>query len=99
MARQSVGNIMGMQNNPLVKENEIVLAGNICKKNWFGRVQIRFFELYRYGELKYYKDMKEYKGSITLGPNTKVSKIAKTTIKVFCEKKKKEYILMQPDST
>jgi len=49
--------------------------------------------------MKYYKDIKEYKGSITLGPNTKVAKIAKTTIKVYCEKKRKEYILLQPDST
>ena len=49
--------------------------------------------------MKYYKDMKDYKGSITMGPETKLIKIAKTTIKIFCEVKKKEYILMQPDST
>jgi hypothetical protein len=49
--------------------------------------------------MKYYKDMKDYKGSITLGPKTKVMKIAKTTIKLMCDKKKKEYILIQPDST
>jgi hypothetical protein len=49
--------------------------------------------------MKYYKDITEYKGSITMGPDTKVSKIAKTTIKVYCEKKKKDYILLQPDST
>ena len=34
-----------------------------------------------------------------MGPETKLIKIAKTTIKIFCEVKKKEYILMQPDST
>lgn len=70
--RQSVGNILGMAGNPLVDHNAVVLQGNICKRNWFGAVQVRFFELYRYGEIKYYKDIKEYKGSITLGPNTKV---------------------------
>jgi len=38
--------------------------------------------------------MKDFKGSIMLGPNSKIPKIAKTTIKVFCENKKKDYILI-----
>lgn len=75
------------------------MRGKLCKKNWYGNKQLRFFELYRYGELKYYKDLKDYKGSITLGPNSKVIKIAKTTIKMFCEKKQKDYILVQPESS
>lgn len=68
-------------------ENEVVMRGQLCKKNWYGNKQIRFFELYRYGELKYYKDIKDYKGSITMSHATKVIKVAKTTIKVFCSKK------------
>ena len=98
--RQSLNNIRGMGNgfNPLADENAIIFKGNLCKKNWYGNKQLRFFELYRYGELKYYKDMKDYKGSITLGPDSRVLKMNRTTIKVFCEKKQKDYILVQPDS-
>jgi hypothetical protein len=74
------------------------MKGQLCKKNWYGNKQIRFFELYRYGEIKYYKDMKDFKGSITINHATKVIKVAKTTIKVYCSKKNKEYTIMQPDS-
>ena len=96
--RYSVGNVDGMSSNPLMHENEVVMRGNLCKKNWYGNKQVRFFEIYRYGELKYYKDFKDYKGSITLGPDSKIIKNGRTTVKVFCEKKKKDYILMQPES-
>jgi hypothetical protein len=75
------------------------MTGNLCKKNWYGNKQVRYFELYRNGEMKYYKDVKDYKGSITLSHSSKVIKIAKTTIKVQCSKKLKDYILMQPDSS
>jgi len=94
--RQSLNNIRGMGNgfNPLADENAVVFKGNLCKKNWYGNKQLRFFELYRYGELKYYKDMKDYKGSITLGPDSRVLKMNRTTIKVYCEKKQKDYILV-----
>lgn len=85
--------------NNLNNENKVQIKGQLCKKNWYGNKQIRFFELYHYGELKYYKDMKDYKGSITLSANSKITKVAKTTIKVRCERKDKDYILMQPDSS
>lgn len=95
LKRQSLMNVgMGMDFNPLFEQNKVILKGNLVKKNWYGSKQIRFFELYQYGELKYYKDMKDYKGSITLGPNTKIRKTQKTTINIFCEKKKKEYVLI-----
>jgi hypothetical protein len=98
LTRLSVGNVDGMLANPLAHENEVVMRGNLCKKNWYGNKQVRFFEMYRYGELKYYKDLKDYKGSITLGPESKIIKTAKTTVKIFCEKKQKDYVLMQPES-
>ena len=85
--RQSLNNVVNNPLNPLMKENEVVIKGQLCKRNWYGNKQIRFFELYRYGEIKYYKDMKDYKGSITINAQTKVVKVAKTTIKVFCARK------------
>jgi hypothetical protein len=39
LARYSVGqNVMAMKNNPIANENAVVLVGNLCKKNWFGKV-------------------------------------------------------------
>ena len=92
-------NVAGMISNPLAQENRVIIKGQLCKKNWYGNKQMRFFELYQYGELKYYKDMKDYKGSITLSGGSKVVKVAKTTIKVYCTRKEKEYTLIQPDSS
>jgi len=97
--RISMMNVGAMNLNDLGVETQVVLKGQLCKKNWYGNKQIRFFELYRYGELKYFKDMKDYKGSIFLSKDSKITKVAKTTIKVFCIKKEKEYMLIQPDSS
>lgn len=78
--------------------NNCIYKGNLLKKNWYGNKQLRFFELYKFGELKYFNKDYEYKGSITLGPNTKIKKIGRTTISIFCETKKRDYILIQPES-
>jgi len=66
---------------------QCVFKGNLIKKNWYNSKQLRFFELYNTGELKYYKDMKDYKGSITLDGTSKIFKVAKTTLEIFCIKK------------
>jgi hypothetical protein len=97
--RFSTTNVAGMESNPLADENKLMIKGNLCKKNWYGNKQIRCFELYKYGEIKYFKDMKDYKGSININAQTKVVKVAKTTIKIFCSKKQKEYTILQPDSS
>ena len=36
--RPSLGNVFGMSGNPLADENAVVLHGNLCKKNWYGRI-------------------------------------------------------------
>ena len=66
---------------------QIVLKGNLIKKNWYANKQLRFFELYNNGELKYYKDMKDYKGSISIDGTSRILKTAKTTVEIFCTKK------------
>ena len=38
------------------------------------------------------------KGSIMIGPDTKIRRSARTTLTIYCEKKKRDYILMQPQS-
>ena len=85
--------------NQLGNGDEIIAKGSLVKKNWYGNKQVRFFELHNNGELKYYADKRDFKGSIQLGPSSKVRKTAKTTITLTCEKKKKEYVLIQPDTT
>lgn len=82
-----------------VQGNRCLWKGNLCKKNWYGNKQIRFFELYSDGEIKYYKDEKEYKGTITIGPSSKIIKEGKSTLLIDCIVKKKQYTIMQPDST
>lgn len=78
---------------------DIVSKGYLVKKNWYGNKQLRFFELHTNGELKYYAEKREFKGCINIGPNSKIRKTAKTTVTLTCENKKKEYILLQPDSS
>ena len=82
-----------------VDSKQLVLKGNLLKINWYGSKQLRFFELFGNGELKYYQDMKDFKGCIMLGGSSKIRKTKKTTINLYCEKKKKEYTLQQPDSS
>uniref|UniRef100_A0A7S3CM07 Uncharacterized protein n=1 Tax=Strombidium rassoulzadegani TaxID=1082188 RepID=A0A7S3CM07_9SPIT len=80
-------------------ENKLILKGNLLKQNWYSKKQLRFFELYSNGQLKYYQDMKDFKGCIVLGPESKIRKTKKTTICLVCQRKNKEYTLIQPDSS
>lgn len=87
-----------MERGTTIDKNKIILKGNLLKKNRWLKKQLRFFILYQNGELMYYKDITDFKGSIKVGPNSKVRKTAKTTISMTCERKGKEYILMQPEA-
>ena len=82
-----------------IDKNKIILKGNLLKKNRYWKKQLRFFILYQSGELMYYKDMTDFKGSIKVGPTSKVRKTAKTTVSLTCERKGKEYVLMQPEAS
>lgn len=93
------GSIASMPQRPSIEKNKIVIKGNLIKKNRFLNKQLRFFVLYQSGELMYYKDMTEFKGSIKVGPTSKVRKTDKKTVCMTCERKGKEYILMQPDNS
>jgi hypothetical protein len=48
--------------------------------------------------LKYYKDIKDYKGSINLDHKSVITKVGRNTIKLTCVKKEKEYTLLQAQS-
>ena len=74
-----------------IDENKVVLKGNLCKKNRWMVNQVRFFMLYENGDLRYYKDQHEYKGTIKVGLSSKPRKVDKVTILLTCEVKKKEY--------
>lgn len=56
---------------------------------------MRFFKLYPNGELKYFKDVKKYKGKITLMKSTKVLKTGKHQIELPL--KNKTYVLIEMD--
>ena len=55
--------------------------------------------LYESGDLMYYKDKSEYKGTIKIGLKSKPRKAKKTELIMTCENKGKEYSLIQPDCT
>ena len=38
----------------------IILKGHLVKKNWYGCKQLRFFELYENGLIKYYTPIKDF---------------------------------------
>ena len=50
--------------------------------------------LYESGDLMYYKDKSEYKGTIKIGPKSKPRKAKKTELIMTCENKGKEYSLI-----
>ena len=65
MKRQSMMTTTGETYAELLSDQvKVVFKGHLQKKNWYGNKQLRFFVLYNDGEIKYYKDMKDYKGSI-----------------------------------
>ena len=98
-----MGGANGVSFNPLADENAVVLKGHLCKKNWYGAEQKRFFELYQYGELKYFKDTDsgfEYKGSITVTKDSpQVKKEGKGSMNIYCMNKKKDYLILQGDNS
>jgi hypothetical protein len=44
--------------------------------------------------MKYFTKDFDSKGSILIGSDTKIRKSARTTLTIYCEKKKRDYILM-----
>ncbi len=56
---------------------------------------MRYFVLFQNGELKYHKDVKKYKGKITLSKSTKVLKTAKNQLELPLNDK--TYILLELD--
>lgn len=62
----------------------VVLKGHLLKKNWYMNKQLRYFVLYSHGEIKYYKDEIEPKGTIVLGPNSYIRKTARNEITLYC---------------
>ena len=49
--------------------------------------------------MRYYKDITDYKGTIVIGGATNVRKTGRAQITLNCERKNKEYVLIQPDTS
>ena len=62
--------------------SNLICKGFMLKKNRWFQKQVRYFHLYQNGELKYYKDLKKYKGKITLAKNTRVLKTGKNQMEI-----------------
>lgn len=60
----------------------VVCRGYLLKKNRWFQKQIRYFHLYSNGELKYFKDVKKYKGKITLSEGTRILKTGKNQMEI-----------------
>ena len=87
-------NLLDVDEGNTIEPLRVVHKGNLCKKNWYGNKQLRFFELYSDGELKYYKDITEFKGSIKITPSSKIIKEGKSTLLIDDMAKKKQYVIM-----
>ena len=73
----------------------VVCKGFLLKKNrWFNK-QLRFFNLYENGELRYYKDFYNFKGKIILTKDTKVLKTGKKQLEIPTNKK--TFILVESE--
>lgn len=76
-------------------EKGCVLRGHLAKKNWVGQKQLRFFELYKTGQLKYFKDITDHKGTILIGKTSNLRKTGRNEITFLSlGKKDKEYVLV-----
>jgi hypothetical protein len=75
--------------------SQLACKGYLLKKNRWFQKQVRYFHLYSNGELKYFKDVKKYKGKITLGKNTRVLKTAKNQMEIPTSDK--TYIFVELD--
>ena len=71
------------------------------KRNWLGKEQLRYFELYSSGQIKYYeskKNEREYKDSAYIDENT-IIQFAKNQIKFASAKKnRQDYVLVAINS-
>jgi hypothetical protein len=73
---------------------DIVCRGYLKKKNRWFQQQLRYFQLNKKGDLRYYKDYRP-KGKITLAKDTKVLKTAKNQIEI--PGPNKTYVLVEVD--
>eukprot|EP00347_Sterkiella_histriomuscorum_P019665 403340754 len=73
---------------------DIVCRGYLLKKNRWFQKQCRFFQLFKNGDLKYFKDYK-YKGKITLTKDTKILKAGRNSIDI--PQAEKTYTLIEVD--
>ena len=61
---------------------QIVYEGILIKVNRFYMRQVRHFVLYSSGEVKYFKNLTEYKGQFWLTKDTKVSKTKRSSFEI-----------------
>lgn len=74
--------------------DDVVCRGYLLKKNrWFSK-QLRFFQLLKNGDLKYFKDFK-YKGKLTLTKDTRVVKTGRNLFEI--PQRDKVYTLIEID--
>lgn len=73
---------------------DVVCRGYLLKKNRWFRHQLRFFQLFKNGNLEYFKDFK-YKGKMTIQKTTKIIKASRNSIEI--PQADKTYVLIEVD--
>jgi len=77
----------------------LVIKGTLLKENWYRNKQLRYIELYNYGEIKYFSieknGAKTNRGSILICGCDEV-KLVQKTIHIKCIKKGRTYYLIEP---
>uniref|UniRef100_A0A7S3CKA0 PH domain-containing protein n=1 Tax=Strombidium rassoulzadegani TaxID=1082188 RepID=A0A7S3CKA0_9SPIT len=99
--------VSGEGDTSLIGDDELnhlkpVFKGCLVKRNWYNNKQLREFHLLQSGIVKYYlvesSGKLVEKGYFTLCPKTKLTQSDALTLNIYCEQKKRTYVLMQPDS-
>ena len=66
-----------------VNSTEPILVGDMRKVNWLYMSQRRTFKLYRDGQIKYYKNEVQHKGTIILASDSRIVKTGRAKFEII----------------
>lgn len=71
-------------------EDNIIIEGSLIKRNWYNKLQLRHFQMFKNGDIKYHlcsNGKLTNKGSFTLNSESKVEKVDAVTLNITIDKR------------
>ena len=81
-------------------EKDVIIEGSLIKRNWYNKLQLRHFQMFKNGDIKYHlcsNGKLSNKGQFTLNSESKVEKIDAVTLNITIDKR--VYYIIQPTSS